>query len=78
MVVQLHGALAEEISPDEVPEWANYLAADQDGQIWFYEQAPLPDKKTSIGFWNAEEGKLTRGKRWGVAWDQTLTVIKRS
>lgn len=56
------------MKPDwkDAPEWANYLAMDDDGEWCWYEERPVP----RINFWVSDGRYCLAG--YGQRWDRTL------
>lgn len=60
----------------DVPEWANWVAMDENGSIWAYEDEPV-----SIGYaWDVHKGNFEKVKheRVAVNWQHSKRRIDRS
>ena len=56
---------------DDAPEWAQWLAMDEDGRWWWYEEKPLPQR--DYFYWlggKMEESLPVLDK--SMAWDESL------
>jgi hypothetical protein len=53
----------------KAPEWANYMAVDQDGEVFFFEEMPTPD---SDGTWRSDYGQFEKVE--SKNWRDTLQV----
>jgi hypothetical protein len=42
--------------PADAPGWANYMATDETGAVWFYENKPFPDKHGHLT-WQVDGGR---------------------
>lgn len=65
------------MKPDisKAPEWANYLAMDEIGECFWYEEEPYVDIGSSGGFWNSD-GKAEPAGNLNN-WKKTLEKIPR-
>lgn len=68
----------------EIPEWAKYLAIDEDGEIFCFNQKPsttLADAESFGGIWDADKGEnviLGRVALEDTDWKETLLEITRN
>lgn len=63
----------------EVPEWAKFIATDEDGDIYVYDTMPeLYEEGYGFGCWyqdrNNGRGQLVVNRRWN--WQETLVEIE--
>lgn len=52
---------------DDAPEWANYLAMDEDGEWWWYEMEPIK----RLGYWSAM-GMKSAADQDIYQWEESL------
>lgn len=62
----------------EVPDWAKFIATDEDGDIYVYEMMPEPREDDVLGFWGRgmNNGRVMRVGSHGWNWQETLVEIK--
>lgn len=53
---------------DEAPEWANWVAQDEDGEWWWFEDKPNFDDT----FWAVADGKCELVEDSALDWKTTL------
>lgn len=60
----------------DAPEWANWLAMDGDGRVFWYEKMPKPG--LSLQVWNPTSGKARlAGASSSPSWIDTLEERSR-
>lgn len=58
------------------PKWANFMAQDEDGTWWWFENEPKRQYANS-GFWSVKSGLFEEAKDTeNPAWELTLEEIK--
>lgn len=60
---------------DDAPEWAQWLAMDEDGRWWWYEEKPLPQKDYFYWLGGKMEESLPVLDR-SMPWDESLEKRK--
>lgn len=55
----------------EVEDWVNYVATDEDGEIWGYENDPIRD----VEDWFSVDGNAMVIDLYVLGWEQSLEKV---
>lgn len=59
-----------------VPDWAKFIATDEDGDIYVYETMPHPEEDACSGYWEQNKGQVMLLGNTGFNWQETLVEIE--
>lgn len=53
---------------DDAPEWAKYVAMDKDGEWWWFERKPVPEREE----WRVDAGRVELASRNFEDWEDAI------